>query len=275
MRKLVYIAVILAVAIAVTADTHKIPAEKNELTAQNSLWPDIPWTPAMLTTEAWFDAADAGTITEVFGAVTQWDDKSGNDNHAVQTNGFTSEPTYTASDSLANNLGSIGSTVSTGKIGLNTPSMTAQTIYAVVYYKDGVDSLFDGFETLISNESGARPARILGTSGGTDWLTTGSNEFNEETYVNGSNTTSNTALPMPLTMFRFRKGADQTQAFAIGYNQESANRSWIGAYCEFVFTDGEETLADQQKIEGYLAWKWGLEAELPTGHPYKDAPPTK
>ena len=28
-----------------------------------------------------------------------------------------------------------------------------------------------------------------------------------------------------------------------------------------------------QKIEGYLAWKWGLQANLPSGHPYKSAGP--
>ena len=31
---------------------------------------------------------------------------------------------------------------------------------------------------------------------------------------------------------------------------------------------------DRQKIEGYLAWKWGLQASLPAGHPYKLSPPT-
>ena len=30
----------------------------------------------------------------------------------------------------------------------------------------------------------------------------------------------------------------------------------------------------RQKIEGYLAWKWGLQANLPSGHPYKSAAPT-
>jgi hypothetical protein len=30
---------------------------------------------------------------------------------------------------------------------------------------------------------------------------------------------------------------------------------------------------NRQKIEGYLAWKWGLQASLPIGHPYKNAPP--
>ncbi len=30
---------------------------------------------------------------------------------------------------------------------------------------------------------------------------------------------------------------------------------------------------NRQKVEGYLAWKWGIESVLPAGHPYKSAPP--
>ena len=30
---------------------------------------------------------------------------------------------------------------------------------------------------------------------------------------------------------------------------------------------------DRQKVEGYLAWKWGLQANLPGGHPYASAAP--
>jgi len=30
----------------------------------------------------------------------------------------------------------------------------------------------------------------------------------------------------------------------------------------------------RQKMEGYLAWKWGLQASLPVNHPYRNAPPT-
>ena len=32
--------------------------------------------------------------------------------------------------------------------------------------------------------------------------------------------------------------------------------------------------SDRQKIEGYLAWKWGIQARLPASHPYKNARPT-
>ena len=35
----------------------------------------------------WLDASDTSTITQSAGAVSQWDDKSGNDNHAIQATG--------------------------------------------------------------------------------------------------------------------------------------------------------------------------------------------
>jgi hypothetical protein len=33
------------------------------------------------------------------------------------------------------------------------------------------------------------------------------------------------------------------------------------------------TTFQRQYIEGYLAWKWGIQSTLPAGHPYKNAPP--
>lgn len=43
---------------------------------------------------------------------------------------------------------------------------------------------------------------------------------------------------------------------------------------ELVFHKSALTLSGRQAIEGYLAHKWGLEANLPNGHPYKNAAPT-
>ena len=42
---------------------------------------------------------------------------------------------------------------------------------------------------------------------------------------------------------------------------------------EVIFIDAQLGAADRQKIEGYLAHKWGLAASLPAEHPYKDAAP--
>ena len=46
-----------------------------------------------------------------------------------------------------------------------------------------------------------------------------------------------------------------------------------GAFAEVLIVE-DVTTATRQKLEGYLAWKWGLEANLPIGHPYKSAAPT-
>jgi hypothetical protein len=54
-----------------------------------------PWTPDALsssTLKAWYKADDAASITSSSGAVSQWNDKSGNGNHVVQATG-TAKPT--------------------------------------------------------------------------------------------------------------------------------------------------------------------------------------
>jgi hypothetical protein len=43
-----------------------------------------PWTPAQLNLNLWLEATDSSTITESGGYISQWADKSGNNNHAIQ-----------------------------------------------------------------------------------------------------------------------------------------------------------------------------------------------
>jgi hypothetical protein len=42
---------------------------------------------------------------------------------------------------------------------------------------------------------------------------------------------------------------------------------------EIVFYQSALSLSNRQTIEGYLAWKWGLQASLPIDHPYKNSAP--
>ena len=44
----------------------------------------VPTLPEDLNLSLWLDASDASTITHSNGSVSQWADKSGNGNHAVQ-----------------------------------------------------------------------------------------------------------------------------------------------------------------------------------------------
>lgn len=43
-----------------------------------------------------------------------------------------------------------------------------------------------------------------------------------------------------------------------------------GEFCEFIATDN---LSEREKIEGYLAHKWGIESKLPSGHTFKSTAP--
>ena len=42
---------------------------------------------------------------------------------------------------------------------------------------------------------------------------------------------------------------------------------------EVIHIAREITLSDRQKLEGYLAYKWNLQGDLPVGHPYKSIVP--
>ncbi len=44
---------------------------------------------------------------------------------------------------------------------------------------------------------------------------------------------------------------------------------------EFVAVDRRLTADEEARLEGYLAWKWGIVASLPADHPYRNAPPTR
>ena len=47
-----------------------------------------------------------------------------------------------------------------------------------------------------------------------------------------------------------------------------------GEIAEILVLPAKATVDTRQRIEGYLAHKWGLTANLPADHPYKSAAPT-
>lgn len=49
-----------------------------------------------------------------------------------------------------------------------------------------------------------------------------------------------------------------------------STQNWYGKICEMLFFSRVLTMTEQQQIEGYLAWKWGLQANLSSGHPYRN-----
>jgi len=231
------------------------------------------WHPGMTgAVVTWYDADDFDSISISGGKVSEWKDKLWV-NHASQSVA-SQRPSYQASDPYHNNMPTIGDEdTNTGQIGIETPSITVKTVYIIMDYKDGLDANFDlGLQTFLYGASDK--ARIMGS--GTDFYgTINSGVFYNGggAYRNGSSSSNLTGvLPMPSTLYKVKSGASVTKLFNIGYDP-GRTRDWQGSYGEIIFTDGTESPDEEEKIEGYLAHKWGLEGLLPGGHAYKTTAP--
>jgi len=235
------------------------------------------WQPSEVALSAWWDTSDESTITEAAGSVSQIDDKSTNANHAVQGAGANQPTTDTRTigglnvfdyDGTAEHL-DFGSTI----------DMVDKSIWAIV----NVDSFAADFTVIGGNN---KQNTILTTGlvrnwgSGTQWnpvdtkadqtLTTNvtymigfiSDSSEKQFSVDGTMTTN--AGVWIGTTFLFTAIADNQYAHATD-----------GMIGEVVIADGNLSEANRQKMEGYLAWKWGQEANLPSGHPYENNPPYK
>ncbi len=226
------------------------------------------WVPTDTdSTLAWYDADDASTITLTSGRVTQWNDKSGNAYNATAPAG--SALMYTASDANLSSKGSIGYEPANGTVRyLDTPTITAAAqAYIVVHWQDA--TFEPGSDSYLLNAQ-SPDTKIHGKVNQTTWDS--SSSLNGGVYYrDGSTSTTATALPMTSGAVWRVPFTSRTCTWRIGNDfGPSASETWDeGAVGEIVFTDGAEDLATQQTIEGYLAWKWGLEGALPVAHPYK------
>lgn len=82
-------------------------------------------------------------------------------------------------------------------------------------------------------------------------------------WLNGTNLNSNTDCPSD------NNGASIPYSVGGGTQDKSAQYD----LAEFMIFQYLMSDAERQRIEGYLAWKWGLRNLLPANHPYKNAPP--
>ena len=61
--------------------------------------------------------------------------------------------------------------------------------------------------------------------------------------------------------------------FQIGMRNANTGPASSGTICESICYTGALSSNDRQRVEGYLAWKWGLGGSLPFFHPYRTLKP--
>jgi hypothetical protein len=75
------------------------------------------------------------------------------------------------------------------------------------------------------------------------------------------------------TLTNAPSASDSTSSLHIGRDVASSTLDFTGDICEVCIFNNHPATADRERIEGYLAHKWGVAANLPAGHPYKTSQP--
>ena len=254
--------------------------------AKEFTWNESVWNPGMLSTALWLDAADASTITESGGAVSQWNDKSGNGRNATQATS-SSRPTLTTAaqnsrnvitfDGSADFMEFSGITLDNNntfvfsvynRTAANTHNIDVGSITASTSAPErGYGNLWftDNILYSILRSTGIGIHGTASTATGVTLNSLARNDTGTQAWRNG------TIL-----------GTRQTAASAANpvLNQIGRQNSPSGFYystgfiAEIIIGRFDISDATRQKIEGYLAHKWGLTANLPSNHPYKLVGPT-
>lgn len=263
------------------------------ISAANGISPGTPWVPTQLSSRAlWLDAADTSSVTLNGSNVSQWNDKSGNAKHAVQATA-SKQPAYTAS--LLN--GRHGIVFNGSTTGLHIPSITLNTfttIFIVLknpsggpfFMEQSLDANTNSGFYIYGNQTLSAFARRTVNTNSADFDTgvwTGTTDV-----LISINTVS--APSTAADIFRpFKNGSAIsrtpvagttlanvaiTDALNIGARNNGLSVFFNGNLYELIICDTSLNTADQQKTEGYLAWKWGLQGNLPSNHPYKNTSPS-
>lgn len=256
--------------------------------------PGVPWTPANISTFLWFDASDASTITLTSGAVSQWNDKSERNKHLTQTVVSTARPVVSAA--ALNGLNTI--TYDGVNDYMDNPSVGSsgiQSFFMIAVFRMNTGGNNEDLPMGIGATGANRQCRCFyRANAGTNVGFAGfSADIASSAYsydIGGSYhifEIGNTQLTGPNQVEIGRDGqatsytpSNSLLAATDGFTMGSLRGGAIGNYysaisvAEFICLHYFPTTDQRQRLRGSLAWKWGLQGNLPADHPYKFSRPT-
>ena len=268
-----------------TTPLYTIPSLMTPATYPTSVVNNPQFDPRLIPgCQLWLDASDTSTITGTT-AVSAWTDKSGNGNNTTIFG--TPNSTY----GTINNVKAMWFNGSSGTYGLF--SNTGATVSGfVVGTMNSATATYGRMIALGNNpgndDSGTLQCPFLLRHIGNQAFSTRRFQTNYtyssytydapflasiiydgtngNLYVNGS------------TIVQFGSTGNfgySNYSVGCGIYSISANTvdTWAGFVGEVILYRSALTNTQRQQVEGYLSWKWGMQANLPANHPYKNSAP--
>lgn len=252
----------------------------------SNLSPATLWTPAELSLLVWYDASESSSVTLNGSTVSAFNDLTATGHNLAQALAA-SQPTYqTASLNGLNTMSFDGGDFLSGSgdpfyasdLTIFTVAKTNNTTtFQMIIAKNaaptnreftfGISNTNRIYSNINTTGAAGGDQNALSTNGiGTDWVIFGSVKSGVDVTLSNNGDTN----PFTYTVGTIFDG---NAALTLGRNP-TIGFNWNGEIAETLIADGAVSSADRERIEGYLAWKWGLQANLPVSHPYKDAAPT-
>ena len=241
-------------------------------------YPVLPTNIAGLS--LWLDAADSSTMSFSGAIVTQWRDKSGNGWNA---NAVGTDMTYVTSGRNGLNTIQGPQAAATNALGFTTPSFAISTTNSTsifVVYNQLVNSASDASFILMPSSTNLQVftrtnyyyTRVNGITGGGGYVpSTPYTSILEFVYT-------------PNTGTLYANGTQYNTITTTAGGTAALNSSFIlnlflgamqGNICELLIFGTALSTTQRQQMEGYLAYKWGLQGSLPVNHPYYNNPITQ
>jgi hypothetical protein len=257
--------------------------------AKTFTWNETVWNPSMISTALWLDAADASTVTASSGLVDEWRDKSGNARHATGTT--TTRPAYASTTLNGKNTFTFDGTDDRLVISAVSMHTGLYSVFAVARAATANTLLMVCSQDRSTNVA-SRNGQYIRTNSATPETITFDNAGSAFTATATSTVTnwnSYSSIRESALITLFANGntgtgvavtgtaASNANPMTIGSRESTANtfnNHWNGDMAEIIFLGSAATTDTRQRIEGYLAHKWGLTASLPADHPFKTVGPT-
>lgn len=240
--------------------------------------------------QLWMDSSDSSSASMTLSGsnVTQWRDKSGNGNNTTAVSGT---PNLTANaiggkSAISMSGGYFTGPFATANTGTQVHAFAVLSINSagtglwprpLSLGRPGVNDYASSTTTFAIIRYSGTQAVAIGRNGqylsvnfptyDTPFLVQSShNGPTEFMSVNGNLTVS--------SLNTGQTGNFDITSYGLGVNTNTSDYFvWNGYYGEVIYYNVQLSTDNRQKIEGYLAWKWGLQGNLPVGHPYYSAAP--
>ena len=227
----------------------------------------------------WLDVSDSSTITSAGGTVSEWRDKSTSGNNFSQaTSG--NRPTLTSEGLISFSSGKSLASISNNA----TAGSASRTVIAVMRAAGGSDKMMFATGAGIGQRGFGFDANrglsklfspfTIGYDIVFDSFTNGNTLIAFASYDSVTTTLSGRAITSTagfgtLTSSNTTAINTDTTPWYLGSNFNGSSTN--GLMYEFIQYNTALTQSQREQIEGYLAWKWGIQSYLPSGHPYSNS----